>query len=210
MRCKFIFFLIFFINFFVQIQSRSESLRPLKARMPPLDQSLKAKISDGEIFSESEVTSGTFQEKNWQELKFKIAGLHAKSCSYALRKLSLYENYSQFIDFVKLSEYDEKNELINFKLSHLLLPYDMLLTFRLPRIRMPGIYFFSFDIGILQGLRGEIHVIEEKDRCIFFTKANWKGSHTGFPNLIFEIFSETLSKLSMEKLFRISSTLSVH
>jgi hypothetical protein len=178
----------------------------------PYKKKLKEKILNGEIFSESKVKSSTLIEnglvKQIQELHFTIAGLHEKSCDYALKKLSLYENYSQFIDFIKESQYDEKKEEINFLLNHPLLPYSMRLIFKLPRIDKVGSYPFTFELGILKNLHGTINVIDHKNRCLFFTKADWEGPHTGFPDLIFEFFSQTLSKLTMERLFRLSNTLS--
>lgn len=178
----------------------------------PYKKQLKDKILAGELFAESKVTSTESivdgKKKEIQDLHFTIAGLHPKSCEYALKKLSLYENYSQFLDFVKTSEYDLFTGEIDFLVSHTLLPYDMRLVFKLPRITQPGVYPFSFERGILLNLKGNIHVINYKNRCLFFTKADWSGPHTGFPNLIFEFFSQTLSKITMEKLFRISNTLS--
>ena len=174
----------------------------------PYKKKLKEKILEGSIFSESRVKSSTFGENKIQELNFSIAGLHEKSCTYALKTLSLYEGYSKFIDFVKESTYDEKTEMINFKLSHTLLPYDMRLIFKLPRINKTGKYNFVFDEGILKNLKGTINVINHENRCLFYSKADWKGPTTGFPDLIFEFFSQTLAKMTMEKLFRISSTLS--
>ncbi|MBC7714480.1 MAG: hypothetical protein H7177_14135 [Rhizobacter sp.] len=163
---------------------------------------------EGEIFSESHVKSSTIGDKKIQELNFSIAGLHEKSCAYALKTLSLYESYSKLLDFVKESTYDEKTEVLNFQLKHALLPYDMRLIFKLPRITKEGQYPFVFEQGILKELKGTIYAINTKNRCLFYSTAAWSGPTTGFPDLIFEFFSQTLARLSMEKLFRISSTLS--
>lgn len=178
----------------------------------PYNKKLKQKILNGEIFSESKVKSSKVStsqgQSEQQELNFSIAGLHEKSCDYVLKKLSLYEDYSKFIDFVKRSEYSDKTGEINFLLSHTLLPYDMGLIFKLPRITKPGIYPFIFERGILTNLKGNIYVINHNKRCLFYSTANWSGPDTGFPNLVFEFFSQTLAKMTMERLFRISSTLS--
>jgi hypothetical protein len=202
--CKWL-ILTVFVSFSLYGASLDHNVLPYKKK-------LKEKILKGEIFSESKVKSSTLIEnglvKQIQELHFSIAGLHPKSCEYALKKLSLYESYSEFIDFVKESKYDEKKEEINFYLAHPLLPYDMRLIFKLPRIKKPGVYPFTFELGILKNLRGTIYVIDQKNQCLFYSKADWEGLHTGFPDLIFELFSQTLSKLTMERLFRISNTLS--
>jgi hypothetical protein len=177
----------------------------------PYKKKLKEKIWEGEIFSESKVKSLVLvkdqKTMEIQELNFSIAGLHQKSCEYALKKLSLYENYSDFINFVKKSQYDEEKKEINFLLSHILLPYDMRLIFKLPRITKEGAYPFSFDQGILTDLKGTIYVEKINNRCLFYTKAHWSGPHTRIPNTIFEFFSQTLAKITMERLFRLSNTL---
>lgn len=183
----------------------------LGANVLPYKKNLKEKILNGEIFSESKVSSSKSAASGFkteiQELRFTIAGLHPKSCNYALKKLSLYENYNQFLDFVKVSRYDEKTQEIDYLLSHAFLPYDMRLIFKLPRINKEGIYPFIFEIGILKNLQGTIYVTSHKNRCLFLTKADWRGIHTGFPNVVFEFFSQALAKMSMESLFRLSSTL---
>lgn len=201
MRCKIIFSVVFIFSFSLLGEELNHTILPYK-------KNLKEKIFEGSVFSESNVKSSTITEKSIQELDFNIAGLHPKSCDYALKKLSLYESYSKFLDFVKSSKFDEQKNEINFLLAHPLLPYDMRLIFTLPRITKTGIYPFTFEHGILKDLKGNIHVIKHNNRCLFYTQADWRGPHTGFPNLIFEIFSQTLSKLGMEKLFRVSSTLS--
>ncbi|MBC7427099.1 MAG: hypothetical protein H7336_00715 [Bacteriovorax sp.] len=174
----------------------------------PYKKKLKEKIFEGEIFSESHVKSSTISNKKIQNLNFSIAGLHEKSCVYALKTLSLYESYSKLLDFVKESTYNEKTQELNFQLKHVLLPYDMLLIFKLPRITKEGAYPFVFEQGILKDLKGTIYAINYQNRCLFYSTAAWAGPSTGFPDIIFEFFSQTLAKLTMEKLFRISSTLS--
>ncbi len=198
-----------YLLFMTSIVSFSLWGEELNHNVLPYKKNLKEKILEGEIFSESKVTSTSSDKKNeTQELHFTIAGLHPKSCSYALKKLSVYEGYSKFLDFVKVSKYDEKTQEIDFLLSHALLPYDMRLVFKLPRIEKEGVYPFEFEHGILKNLKGNIYAINHNGKCLFFTKADWQGAHTGFPNVVFEFFSQTLAKLSMEKLFRISNTLS--
>lgn len=213
MRCKILLCASLFMTLIVSFSLWGEELNH---NVLPYKKNLKEKILEGEIFSESKVTSSSNSDKkekptkttDTQELHFTIAGLHPKSCSYALKKLSLYEGYSKFLDFVKISKYSDQNQEIDFLLSHALLPYDMRLVFKLPRIDKEGKYPFVFEHGILKDLKGDIYAINHNGRCLFFTRADWSGPHTGFPNIVFEFFSQTLSKLSMERLFRISNTLS--
>ena len=201
--------IIFFLLFF---SSHSLCSQELTASVLPYKKNLKEKILQGEIFAESKVKSvpdpSGKDKKDLQDLKFSIAGVHEKTCDYVLKKLSRYEDYSKFLDFVKKSQYSDQTGEINFLLSHTLLPYDMGLVFKLPRITKTGVYPFIFERGILTNLRGNIHVIDHKNRCLFYTTAEWSGTHTGFPNLVFEFFSQSLAKLAMERLFRLSSTLS--
>ncbi len=174
----------------------------------PLKESVKKSVLNGEIFSESNVKSyQNKQNQREQNLNFNILGFHPKSCNFAMKKLSRYQDYKKFVDFIKESDYDEKTGELNFLLSHSLLPYNMRLIFKLPRITGPGTYPYSFEIGILKGLKGSIQVLDFKNRCLFYTDAHWSGPHTGFPNIIFEFFSQVLAKKSMEILFRVSTHL---
>lgn len=201
--------IIFLLIFFVQNLAFSLENRPIiNFEKIPYKKSVKESILTGEVFSESRVKSFDEKSQSFQSLNFSIAGLHKKDCHYALKTLSSYESYSKYISFVTESTYDELKQEISFRLSHLLLPYDMMLIFKLPRITDVGTYPFQFDIGFLKGLHGNIHVINYNNRCLFYSTAEWKGKDTGLNNLIFEVFSQALSKLSMETLFRISSTLS--
>jgi hypothetical protein len=200
--------ILILILFFLQNSAFSlEKTEEITFEKIPYKNSIKESILSGDVFSESKVNDFEEQNKKMQSLQFSIAGYHKKSCNYALKTLSNYENYHKYISFITESLYNEPTEEISFRLSHVLLPYDMLLVFKLPRITKEGTYPFSFDIGFLKGLTGKIHVINYKNRCLFYSTANWKGQDTGFNALIFEVFSQALSKLSMETLFRISSTL---
>ncbi|MDO9181699.1 MAG: hypothetical protein Q7U04_04785 [Bacteriovorax sp.] len=198
MRYKIIYLTLFFLSNLVCSQE-------IKLENLPYKKNIKENILEGQIFSEANVKSSNLNKD--QSLNFSIAGLHSKSCTYVLKTLSLYEEYSNYLSFVKFSQYNEQKQEINFLLSHPLLPYDMVLIFKLPRITAPGTYPFIFDIGILKNLHGTINVINHQDRCLFYSYAQWSGPHTGFPNMVFELFTQVLSKLSMEMLFRISSSL---
>jgi hypothetical protein len=198
MRYNFIFLALFFFSNGLCSQEQNLKILPYK-------KNIKENILEGNVFSESIAKS--FNSNKEQSLHFSIAGLHPKSCKYALRTLSRYEDYSHFLSFVKESHYNESKKEINFTLSHFLLPYEMRLIFTLPRITTPGTYPYTFDIGLLKNLRGNIYVIEQGERCLFYSTAEWKGPHTGINNTVFEFFSQVLSQLSMEILFRISSGL---
>lgn len=172
----------------------------------PLSKKIKKMIEKEYVYVHSVVDDKEIQKKSIQSLAFIVSGLHTKTCRFALRKLSLYENYSQYMNFISKSSYNQKTKRVRFHLSSSVLPKDMILDFKLDRIKKIGRYNFSFDRGFLKGLKGEIHITEHQKRCLFFTRANWSGPDTGYPNIVFEFFTSTLGKLVMENLFRISKT----
>ena len=47
------------------------------------------------------------------------------------------------------SKYNERSKKVFFRLSHFLLPFDMILNFKIPQIQ-PGMYQFTFDSGFLK------------------------------------------------------------
>lgn len=171
-------------------------------------------IKDHEIYAKSEVKD--YKKKSFhlgpvisgesevQSLNFKLSGIHKRSCRYALNKISLYEKYKDYMGFVKNSTYDDKTQRIYLKISHAILPIDMVLFFILPRIKKPGVYPFRFDQGFLRDLHGEIHVSSHEKQCFFYVSANWEGPDTGFSNSLFEFFSKGIAVLAIENLFRVS------
>ena len=171
----------------------------------PLDKDTKAKLKeDNAIYCKSQVETSENEKK--QSLDYFIAGLHPKNCRIALSKLSQYERFSEFLDFVEKSQYQEKQKRITLHLGHTLMPFDMMLDFQIPRIKKPGVYPFRFDKGFLNNLTGEISVSEHGGRCLFSTQARWKGPKTRIPDRVFGFFSQALGKNAMETLFRISLT----
>jgi hypothetical protein len=179
---------------------------PLSLETSPLKTSARERVLKGEIYSSAEVNDAGSDNKRTQSLHFSLAGMHKKTCPPVLAKISRYETYKNHLDFIKESTYDDIRERIRFKLSSSLLPFDMLLDFKLPRITSPGSYPFSFDNGFLAGLKGDIHVSEEKRGCFFYVSANWNGPHSSIPNTIFEFFTQTLTKIAMTNLFRLANS----
>jgi hypothetical protein len=104
-----------------------------------------------------------------------------------------------------MSEYNDQKKQIELLLDHALLPFPMGLKFIIPRIKKPGRYPFKFERGFLKGLTGFIWVENKKGRCLFAAQSTWRGPHTKIPNLVFDLFSTTLARAAMVKLFRISS-----
>jgi hypothetical protein len=162
---------------------------------------IKQQVMSGRNYSYSEVES----EGKKQSLDFEVTGLHPKECRTALRKLSRYENFSQYISFVTVSRYNPVGKQVFFLLEAAILPIKMGLSLKLPRINKVGRYPYIFDRGFLKGLTGNINVSEYRKRCFFHVTAKWEGPHSGFPDMVFELFSSTLADIGMSKLFRISS-----
>ena len=174
---------------------------PSKSTSLEVSKKILSHIENGKIFTTAKVNDA---EKSQQQLFFKIAGVHPRSCKKAFRKLSRYENFHQYLDVVKNSSYDDQKGRINLGLSSTLLPFDMTLDFVIPRITKEGTYQFYFDKGFLMGLTGVIDVKKHGDQCLIISESQWLGKKSKIPNLVFEFFLNALGKLTMENLFRIS------
>jgi len=173
----------------------------------PYSSSLNKKIINGKILTNSKVkTIEGKKEKKFQSLDIWTVGLHKKSCKYAMRKLSLYENYQDFLSYVDASSYDEKKEVIFLGLSAPVIPVKFDVFLNIPRIKGEGSYPFSFNHGFLKGLKGKINVSSFGQRCFIETTAHWYGPHTGYASFIFKTFLDTVLDLTIKKLFRISTT----
>lgn len=164
------------------------------------------KLQQGEILTLSHVeNTSQAQNRSQQKLIFRHLGMHQKNCRQVMARLGRYENYQDYLDFIKKSTYEESTQILFFTFDSPLMPFPLSLTFQLPRIQGPGVYPFLFTKGIFPNLKGTINVVDHKERCLFFLKAEWQGPHTGIPNLIIEVFSQTLAQKGTEKLFRIST-----
>jgi hypothetical protein len=164
---------------------------------------------DGEIQAISKVKSfNKLDNKDssikHQKLEFKMIGVHPNKCRKALRKISLYEEYSDFIGFIKKVSFSESRKRLSFHINHTLMPYPMVLQINIGRVSGPGVYPYSFAKGIFSGLKGNIVIKDYKKRCLISINNKWSGKHTKIPNLVIEIFSQTLMRIGMEKVFRFS------
>ena len=206
------YFFILALSFFINEKSLSQT----KVKLPtsfgtPISQELKPfyQLSEGQLedLLEGDVVShgqvSTPKDKEQLLMEF-VAGVHPRNCTRAMRKLSLYENYSQYIDFIKQSSYDEKNQKIHFMMDHALLPFPMVLEFKIARITKEGHYPFTFDHGFLKGLQGKVIVKEVGKFCLLSLKTDWRGPETKIPNSIFGTFIQTAGRLGLEHLIRVS------
>lgn len=177
---------------------------PILEELSPFYSPSEGQLTDllnGVVISTSKVDSPSPKQ---QQMMLFVSGIHPRNCQRAMRKLSLYENYSSYMDFVNKSEYDEKKEQINFVIDHLLLPFPMNLSFKLPRITKEGRYLFTFEHGFLKDLKGVISVKDVGKFCLLSMKTDWKGPETPIPNMAFAAFIQTVGKLGLEHLIRVS------
>lgn len=198
--------ILIFFSLFITLQGSWKKPELISLKNLQLSKRIKESLKNSP-YAKSNIKSFKHDDKELQSLDFLVAGLHKKTCRFALVKVSQYERFKDFISFIKESRYNEKTKKLFLQLSHPLLPFAMTLHFKLPRITNEGITPFLFDSGFLKGLLGEIHVSSSEKRCLFVAKARWKGPHTGINNTLFSLFSETLGKMGMTKVLRFSSTL---
>jgi len=155
-------------------------------------------VINGDIIVDTEVETIDKEQK----FAMKAIGLHPKSCARVLRKLSRYEEFSNWIPYIKKSKYNEANKLITIHADHFLLPFPMLVHIIIDRTNKEGDYPFVFPTGIFLNLKGTVSIREFNNRCLFFSESKWRGKHTGINDLVIEIFATTLSKIGAEMLVR--------
>lgn len=175
----------------------SEELKPFYS---PSEGQLEDLLK-GDVISTGKVDSPTEKE---QQLMLFVSGVHPRNCTRAMRKLSLYENYHNYMDFIKTSKYDEKTQKFSFTIDHALLPFPMIVGFKIPRIKGEGVYPFTFEDGFLKGLQGRVIVQEVGKFCLMGLKTDWRGPDSKIPDVVFGTFAQTVGKLGLEHLIRVS------
>jgi len=76
--------------------------------------------------------------------------------------------------------------------------------FKIERITKAGIYPFTFEDGFLKGLQGKVIVTEIGKYCMLGLKTEWQGPDTNIPGLVLSTFVQTVGKLGLEHLIRVS------
>lgn len=205
-------FLLLLISFFINERTLAlpkVNLSPgfsstVSSELKPFFSPSEGQIEDllkGEVISTGKVHSPTDKE---QQMSLFVSGIHPRNCTRAMRKLSLYENYHNYMDFIKSSSYNEKTQKFTFTIAHALLPYDMVVGFKIPRITKEGYYPFTFEDGFLKDLKGTVIVQEVGKYCLLGLKADWRGPETTIPNIVFSNFIQTVGELGLEHLIRVS------
>jgi hypothetical protein len=209
MRCRFLFLLL---SFFLIENSIAQNKVNLPAgygltvskELKPFYSVSEGQIEDllkGEVISTGKVDSPSEKE---QQMFLFVSGIHPRNCTRAMRKLSLYENYHQYMDFIKSSKYDEKTQKFTFTVDHTLLPFPMIVGFKIERITKEGVYPFTFEEGFLKGLVGKVVVKEVGKFCLMSLKTDWRGPDSKIPDVVFGTFVQTVGKLGLEHLIRVS------
>lgn len=155
-------------------------------------------LMQGKILSESKVKSPGKK----QDFSLNVMALQNVKCSKILRKISMLENYSEWVSFIKKSTYSEENKLFTIRADHALLPYPMLVHILVSRPTTAGFYPFMFPTGMFHGMAGHFEIKEFDKKCIFYAKSHWNGPKTKIPDFVVELFSETLSRMGGEVLLR--------
>ncbi len=155
----------------------------------------------GEVVSWARVDSAGDR----QSMQTRVVGVHPRSCTNSLRRIAQYESYPKHLEFIKEATYDEGLQLVRFVMDHALLPFPMELVFAIPRIRAPGAYPFTFPAGIFKGLAGTIRVEPLGGRCLYYMETGWTGATTKIPDTAVQVFAQTLSRIGLEKLIRMST-----
>lgn len=200
--------LIFFISSASARQNKlnlsQKNISVISEKLKPFFSASKAEIEDllkGEVISTGKVDSPSEKE---QQLFLFVSGIHPRSCERAMRKLSLYESYPLYISFIKTSSYDDSTQNFSFTIEHTLLPFAMIVRFKIPRITKPGHYPFIFESGFLKDLKGIIILENIENHCLLALKTDWRGPSSSIPNLVFGTFIQTVGKIGLEHLIRVS------
>lgn len=203
---------ILLVSFFINERSLAQARVNLPAsfgssvskELSPFFSPSEGQLEDllkGEVVSTGKVHSPTPKE---QQMFLFVAGIHPRNCTRAMRKLSLYENYHNYMDFIKSSSYNEKTQKFTFTVDHALLPFPMIVGFKIPRITSEGHYPFTFEDGFLKDLKGTVIVQEVGKFCLLGLKTDWRGPESRIPNVVFSTFVQTVGKLGLEHLIRVS------
>lgn len=159
------------------------------------------KIKSGEVFAESKVK--TIKKK--QSIKYFAAALHPQSCARSFRKLSLVDEYQNYLSYVKSSKYFDNTKVFQMKVDHMLLPFPMVIDIKIEKPSIPKTYPFYFLNGILKNLKGKMYMKNIEGRCLYYIKAKWRGRKTIMPDAILELASQTLTVITTQTLFRVSN-----
>ncbi len=195
---RFVPFLFIFLSFVLYAGPLNKGVLDFITSKWKLNNTQQEYLSQQKVLALSEVET----KNSGQEFKLKAAALVPKKCYKAIRVISNFELYSTWISFIKSSSYNPKSRLLTLRADHTLLPYPMIIYIIVDRPTKEGKYPFLFPTGLFDGLKGEFEIKEINNQCVLYAHSYWKGKKTKIPDLIIEVFSETLSKIGGEILMR--------
>jgi hypothetical protein len=161
------------------------------------------RVDKGELISSAVVE---FDEgKKIQSFKVFGLGYHKRNCKTAMRKISVYENFPNYLSIINKSSYDENKKIANFQISPPILSKDIDVYIKIERIKDQGHYPFKFVSGFFTALDGSIDLTDFENRCLFHVSASWSGPYSDVPSPILKLFLEAIIKMGFDNLFRVST-----
>lgn len=191
-----------FWTFFLSLNLFSEQIENPLSKLN-YSEKIQERVNQGEIISYAVVDY--HPDKKIQTFEVYGLGYHKRNCKVAMRKISVYENFPNYLSIINKSSYNEKNNIVNFQISPPILSNDIDVFIKIDRIKGPGKYPFQFVSGFFTALTGNIELEDYQGKCLFHVKASWSGEYSDIPSTILKIFLEVIIKTGMENLFRISS-----
>ncbi|MAZ47926.1 MAG: hypothetical protein CME65_05145 [Halobacteriovoraceae bacterium] len=155
-------------------------------------------LDQGKILTDANVTD----QQGLQSFDMQATAWHQKKCRKVIRKLSQFELYPEWISFIKKLRYNDQTKLMTMHADHPLLPFPMIVNIVVERPKKPGHYKFRFPTGIFKGLTGYFDIAQYNNRCHLYVESHWTGKKSKIPNLVIELFSETLARIGGEILMR--------
>ena len=154
----------------------------------------------------STITHGQVEtNQNIQQMNIHSEIWHKKKCTIVLPKISAYENFPSFMPFVSKVKYNEQKQELYMLIESAYLPIKMNMQFIIPRLENVGEYDFTFTHGFLKGLKGKITAIDLNNSCHIHMNIKRSGAPTKYSDLILELFSVTLTKIAVDKIYRHSA-----
>ncbi len=196
MMIKTILFFILFINNIFAYENDHETFHK---------KALSQLLQQNKIITD--VKASDYKEEKKQELTIYTTGLHPKSCLFSSARISQYESYPLFVDYIKESFYSSESKNWHLLFESPLIPASFTLDFTFPRLTQTSenmTYPFHFPTGIFKDLKGTVSLEEIHGRCRYTVRAYWKGEKTFISSPMMEFFIAAVAEIGMRKLFQFS------
>lgn len=191
-------FILFSFSLIAHAGPLDSELQKYLSKRWKLSETQQDYLDKGKILTNADVTSST----GIQNFDMQATAMHKKRCRKVIRKLSQFELYPEWISFIKQLKYNDETKLMTMHADHPLLPFPMIVHIIMERPKKTGRYRFRFPTGIFRGLAGYFEIQEFNGRCHLYAESHWAGKQTNIPDLVIEVFSETLARIGGEILMR--------